>query len=165
MVGSHPGGSFFARENRRYCAPLPIIAIALQAAPAGAWSGQKADKVEPGLIAPAPMDEDIRQLMDDWEPVPQDGLPFNNPGIEFPLDDMWLVGSALYYQKGRATFGIDVDGEQSALTRVSKENEIMGTVSYPLNEQMRVLSYGYTGRSHGSANIGGGVQIVYRFGG
>lgn len=92
------------------------------------------------------------------------GRRFNGTNAIFPLEDVWQAGAGIYHTAGPLTLGLDYDWRQGALPIAPDRSELTGSIGYKLNEQVRLQGYAYTGLSDGSPNLGGGLQLVYRFG-
>jgi Putative MetA-pathway of phenol degradation len=92
------------------------------------------------------------------------GRRFNGSSAAFPLNDVWQAGGGIYHTTGPVTLGLDYDWREGALTTAPDRSEITGSIGYKLSDSFRLQGYGYTGLSDGSPNIGGGLQVIYRFG-
>lgn len=92
------------------------------------------------------------------------GRRFNGSSARFPLRDVWQAGGGLYYQQGDLTLGVDYDWREASLPTASDRSELTGSLTYKLTPQLRMQGYGYTGFTNGSPDIGGGLQLLYRFG-
>lgn len=92
------------------------------------------------------------------------GRRFNGSNDLFPLRDVWQAGAGLYYQAGDMTLGVDYDWREGSLATAADRSEATASLTYRLNPALRLQGYGYTGFSDGSPDLGGGMQILYRFG-
>lgn len=92
------------------------------------------------------------------------GRRFNGNNIDFQLEDVWLAGAGLYLQSGDVAFGLDYDWREGSQTGAPNRSEAAASMTYALNPAIRLQTYGYTGFSDGSPDIGGGLQLLYRFG-
>lgn len=92
------------------------------------------------------------------------GRRFNGSSVRFPLRDVWLAGAGAYYQTGALTLGLDYDWREASLPTSSDRSEMTASATYKLTPQLRLQGYGYTGFSNGSPDLGGGMQLLYRFG-
>lgn len=92
------------------------------------------------------------------------GRRFNGSTPAFPLDDVWQAGAGIYHSAGSVTLGLDYDWRQGALPTAPDRSEVTGSIGYKLNDAFRLQGYVYTGLSDGSPNLGGGLQLLYRFG-
>ena len=92
------------------------------------------------------------------------GRRFNGSNAAFPLNDVWQAGAGIYHTTGPVTLGLDYDWREGALAAVPDRSEITGSIGYKLSDSFRLQGYGYTGLSDGSPNLGGGLQVIYRFG-
>lgn len=90
------------------------------------------------------------------------GRRFNGSNVRFPLRDVWQAGGSLYYQAGAVTVGADYDWRKGSLPTARDRSELTGSVSYKLNDKLRLQGYAYTGFTDGSPNAGGGLQVVFR---
>lgn len=92
------------------------------------------------------------------------GRRFNGSSTAFPLNDVWQAGAGVYHTAGDLTLGLDYDWREGALPTAPDRSEITGSLGYKLNDAFRLQGYAYTGLSDGSPNLGGGLQLLYRFG-
>lgn len=92
------------------------------------------------------------------------GRRFNGSNALFPLRDVWQAGAGVYYEAGPAMLGLDYDWREASLSTGSERSEATASLTYRINQSLRLQGYGYTGFSDGSPNLGGGVQVLYRFG-
>lgn len=92
------------------------------------------------------------------------GRRFNGSSARFPLRDVWQAGAGLYYQAGDLTLGADYDWREASLPTASDRSELTGSLTYKLTPAVRLQGYGYTGFTNGSPDLGGGLQLLYRFG-
>lgn len=92
------------------------------------------------------------------------GRRFNGSNAQFPLADVWQAGGSIYHTAGNVTFGLDYDWRDAALPTSFDRSELAGTVAYKFESGLRLQGYAYTGFTNGSPNLGGGLQLLYRFG-
>lgn len=92
------------------------------------------------------------------------GRRFNGSSDLFDLRDAWLGGAGVYVNADRVMLGLDYDYRQGSTETSSDISEITGSVTYKLSDALRLQGYGYTGLSDGSPDLGGGLQILFRFG-
>lgn len=92
------------------------------------------------------------------------GRRFNGSTAAFPLEDVWQAGGGIYHSAGPVTVGLDYEWREGALPTAPDRSEITGSLGYKLNDAFRLQGYAYTGLTDGSPNLGGGVQLLYRFG-
>lgn len=92
------------------------------------------------------------------------GRRFNGSSALFPLKDVWQAGGGIYYTADKLTLGLDYDWRDAALPTSFDRSELAASVSYALSPALRLQGYGYTGFTDGSPNLGGGLQLLYRFG-
>ena len=92
------------------------------------------------------------------------GRRFNGSNALFPLQDVWQAGGGIYYTAGKLTLGLDYDWRDAALPTSFDRSELSGSVSYSLSPAVSLQGYGYTGFTNGSPDLGGGLQLLYRFG-
>ena len=92
------------------------------------------------------------------------GRRFNGSSDVFDLRDVWLAGAGVYFGQDRVTLGLDYDWRQGSSTTGPDISEATASLTYKLNDGLRLQGYGYTGFSDGSADLGGGLQLLYRFG-
>jgi len=92
------------------------------------------------------------------------GRRFNGTSDTFDLRDVWLGGAGVYVNADRVMLGLDYDWRQGATDTAPDISELTGSITYKLNESLRLQGYGYTGFADGSPDLGGGMQILLRFG-
>ena len=92
------------------------------------------------------------------------GRRFNGTSDVFDLRDVWLGGAGIYVAADEVTLGLDYDYREGSTPTSSDISEITGSLTYKLSESLRLQGYGYTGLSDGSPDLGGGVQVLVRFG-
>lgn len=92
------------------------------------------------------------------------GRRFNGTSDVYALRDVWLGGTGIYFNKSRTTVGLDYDWRQGATLTSPDISEITGSLTYKMTEAVRLQAYAYTGLADGSADLGGGVQLLYRIG-
>jgi hypothetical protein len=92
------------------------------------------------------------------------GRRFNGTNETFPLRDVWQAGAGAYYQTGPITLGLDYDWREGSLSTSPDRSEATASATYKLSDGLRLQGYGYTGFSDGSPDLGGGAQVLYRFG-
>ena len=92
------------------------------------------------------------------------GRRFNGSSDEFALQDVWLAGAGAYAVLGDTTLGLDYDWRDGSLPTAPNRSEVTGSLTQKLSDALRLQGYAYTGLADGSPDIGGGAQILYRFG-
>ena len=92
------------------------------------------------------------------------GRRFNGSSDLYPLDDVWLGGASLYLAKGPTTYGLDYDWRGGSLPTSPDRSELTGSATHKLSDALRLQGYVYTGLADGSPDLGGGAQILFRFG-
>jgi hypothetical protein len=92
------------------------------------------------------------------------GRRFNGSSADFPLQDVWLAGAGLYLNAGDTTLGLDYDWRDGSLPTSPDRSEITGSLTQKLSDRLRLQGYVYSGMADGSPDLGGGAQILYRFG-
>ncbi len=92
------------------------------------------------------------------------GRRFNGSSDLFPLEDVWLAGGGIYFTGEEVTVGLDYEWREGSLAGAPDRSEIIGSLTYSLSESLRLQGYGYTGLADGSPDIGGGLQVLLRFG-
>lgn len=92
------------------------------------------------------------------------GRRFNGSNTLYPLEDVWQAGAGLYVQSNDVTVGLDYDWREGSLPTAPDRSEATASLTYRLNPALRLQGYGYTGFADGSPDLGGGLQILYRFG-
>lgn len=93
------------------------------------------------------------------------GRRFNGSSDLYDLRDVWLGGAGLYFTQDRVALGLDYEWRQGSIAGSPDRSEATASVTYKLNSALRLQGYSYTGFTNGSPNLGGGLQILYRFGG
>ena len=107
---------------------------------------------------------ELMQVIGDLSAAVRAGRRFNGSSDAFPLQDVWLGGASLYLVSGETTFGLDYDWRDGSLPTAPNRSEVTGSATHKLGDALRLQGYAYTGLSDGSPDIGGGVQVLYRFG-
>lgn len=92
------------------------------------------------------------------------GRRFNGSSDVFDLQDVWLAGAGIYINADKMMIGFDYDWREGSTPTSPDISELTGSLTYRLNDTLRLQGYGYTGLADGSADLGGGLQILYRFG-
>lgn len=92
------------------------------------------------------------------------GRRFNGSSDLYNLQDVWLAGGGVYVTANRVMLGLDYDWREGATTTSPDISEATASLTYRLNDALRLQGYGYTGFADGSPDLGGGLQILYRFG-
>lgn len=92
------------------------------------------------------------------------GRRFNGSNALFPLEDVWLAGAGAYLQAGETSFGVDYDWREGSLPTSFDRSEVTGSITQRLSSGLRLQGYVYTGLGDGSPNLGGGAQVMFRFG-
>lgn len=92
------------------------------------------------------------------------GRRFNGSSDLFELRDVWLGGAGIYASMDRVMLGLDYDWRQGSTVTSPDISELTGSLTYKLSDALRLQGYGYTGFADGSPDLGGGVQILLRFG-
>lgn len=93
------------------------------------------------------------------------GRRFNGSNDLYDLNDVWLAGAGIYAKTGeQLTLGLSYDLREGALDTSPDRSEVTGFATYKLNPGLLLQGYGYTGLADGSPDIGGGVQVLFRFG-
>jgi hypothetical protein len=92
------------------------------------------------------------------------GRRFNGSNAVYQLEDAWLAGAGFYVRSGDTTFGLDYDWREGSLPTSPNRSEATASVTHTFSPAVRLQGYGYTGFSDGSPDIGGGMQLLYRFG-
>jgi hypothetical protein len=92
------------------------------------------------------------------------GRRFNGSNALYQLEDAWLAGAGVYVRSGDTTIGLDYDWREGSLPTSPDRSEATASVTHALSPAVRLQGYGYTGFSDGSPDIGGGMQLLYRFG-
>ena len=92
------------------------------------------------------------------------GRRFNGSSDVFDLRDVWLGGAGVYVSADRIMLGLDYDFRQGSTNTSPDISELTGSLTYKLSDSLRLQGYGYTGLADGSPDLGGGVQVLFRFG-
>lgn len=92
------------------------------------------------------------------------GRRFNGSSDLYVLRDVWLGGAGIYYTKEKVALGLDYEWRQGSLVGAPDRSEATASLTYKLSEALRLQGYGYTGFTDGSPDLGGGLQVLYRFG-
>jgi hypothetical protein len=92
------------------------------------------------------------------------GRRFNGSNALYPLNDVWLAGAGAYVQIGDTSLGLDYDWREGSLPTSFNRREITGSITQRLSSGLRLQGYVYTGLSDGSPDLGGGAQVLFRFG-
>lgn len=92
------------------------------------------------------------------------GRRFNGNSDLFDLRDVWLGGVGVYINADKAVIGIDYDWRQGSTSTSPQISELTGSLTYQLSDTLRLQGYGYTGFADGSPDLGGGLQVLFRFG-
>lgn len=92
------------------------------------------------------------------------GRRFNGTSDIFDLRDVWLGGAGVYVTADKVTLGLDYDWREGATLTAPDISELTGSVTYKLSDALRLQGYGYTGFADGSPDLGGGLQVLLRFG-
>ena len=79
------------------------------------------------------------------------------------MRDVWLAGGGIYFGANDLTIGLDYDWREGATLTSPDVSEATASLTYKLNEKLRLQGYGYTGFADGSPDLGGGVQLLFRF--
>jgi len=107
---------------------------------------------------------ELLQVFGDVSAAVRGGRRFNGSNALFPLRDVWLAGAGVYYQTGPVTMGLDYDWRDASIATAADRSEATASLTYRLTPAVRLQGYGYTGFSDGSPDLGGGMQLLYRFG-
>lgn len=107
---------------------------------------------------------ELSQVFDNLTVSLRGGRRFNGSNAAFQLQDAWLAGAGLYVRSGDTTFGLDYDWREGSLPTSPDRSEATASVTHAFTPAVRLQAYGYTGFSDGSPNVGGGMQLLYRFG-
>ena len=91
------------------------------------------------------------------------GRRFNGKSDFLALRDVWLAGGGIYFGANDLTIGLDYDWREGATLTSPDVSEATASLTYKLNEKLRLQGYGYTGFADGSPDLGGGVQLLFRF--
>lgn len=92
------------------------------------------------------------------------GRRFNGSSDLFELRDVWLGGLGIYTNAGGLALGLDYDWRQGSTETAPDISELTASATYKLNDSLRLQGYGYTGLADGSPDLGGGLQLLLRFG-
>lgn len=92
------------------------------------------------------------------------GRRFNGSSEVFDLRDVWLAGAGMYVSADRVMVGLDYDWRQASTETGPDISEATASLTYKLSDALRLQGYGYTGFADGSPDLGGGMQVLYRFG-
>lgn len=92
------------------------------------------------------------------------GRRFNGSSEVFDLRDVWLAGAGMYVSVDRVMVGLDYDWRQASTETGPDISEATASLTYKLSDALRLQGYGYTGFADGSPDLGGGMQVLYRFG-
>lgn len=92
------------------------------------------------------------------------GRRFNGSSDVFQLEDVWLGGAGVYYSAGDVLLGVDYEWREAAIAGGPDRSEATASLTYKLNDNLRLQGYGYTGFSDGSPDLGGGLQVLLRLG-
>jgi len=93
------------------------------------------------------------------------GRRFNGSSDLFDLRDVWLGGAGVYYTKDKVALGLDYEWRQGSVAGAPDRSEATASLTYKLSDALRLQGYGYTGFADGSPDLGGGLQLLFRFGG
>ncbi|MEW6575084.1 MAG: hypothetical protein AB1408_01870 [Pseudomonadota bacterium] len=91
------------------------------------------------------------------------GRRFNGKSDILALRDVWLAGGGIYFGANDLTIGLDYDWREGATLTSPDVSEATASLTYKLNDKLRLQGYGYTGFADGSPDLGGGVQLLFRF--
>ena len=92
------------------------------------------------------------------------GRRFNGSSALYPLQDVWLAGGGVYHVAGPVTLGLDYDWREGALPTSPDRSEATASMTYKTSPAMLIQGYAYKGFADGSPDLGGGLQLLYRFG-
>lgn len=92
------------------------------------------------------------------------GRRFNGSSDLYALRDVWLAGAGVYFKGHRTTVGLDYDWRQGATSTSPDISELTASLTYKMTDALRLQGYAYTGLADGSPDLGGGLQVLYRFG-
>lgn len=92
------------------------------------------------------------------------GRRFNGTSDILTLRDVWLGGAGVYVNADKVTVGLDYDWRQGSTLTSPDISEATASLTYKLSDGLRLQGYGYTGFADGSADLGGGLQLLVRFG-
>jgi hypothetical protein len=92
------------------------------------------------------------------------GHRFNGTSDVYTLRNVWLGGAGVYLNGSRTTVGLDYDWRQGATLTSPDISEVTASLTYKMTDAVRLQGYAYTGLDDGSPDLGGGVQLLFRFG-
>lgn len=92
------------------------------------------------------------------------GRRFNGSSDLYDLRDVWLGGAGVYYTKDKVSLGLDYEWRQGSITGSPDRSEATASLTYKLSNALRLQGYTYTGFTDGSPDLGGGLQVLFRFG-
>lgn len=92
------------------------------------------------------------------------GRRFNGSSDLYQLEDVWLAGGGVYVSADEVMLGLDYEWREGAIDGSPDRSELTGSLTYKLNDSLRLQGYGYTGLSDGSPDLGGGLQVLLRLG-
>lgn len=92
------------------------------------------------------------------------GRRFNGSNATYPLEDVWLAGGGIYHVAGPVTLGLDYDWRGGSLPTSPDRSEATASLTYKTSKSFLIQGYGYKGFANGSPDLGGGLQLLYRFG-
>jgi len=92
------------------------------------------------------------------------GRRFNGSSDLFDLEDVWLAGGGVYYSADQVMLGLDYEWREGSVAGAPERSEATASLTYKLNDNLRLQGYGYTGLSDGSPDLGGGLQVLLRLG-
>lgn len=92
------------------------------------------------------------------------GRRFNGSSDLYELQDAWVGGVGAYLNADQVTFGLDYDWREASTATGPDISEITASATYKLSDGLRLQGYGYKGLADGSPDLGGGLQILVRFG-
>jgi hypothetical protein len=107
---------------------------------------------------------ELSRIFGDLTASVRGGRRFNGSSVIFPAQDVWLAGASVYLQSGETTFGLDYDWREAALLGAADRSEVTASMTYRIDRAVRLQAYGYTGFTDASPDVGGGLQLLYRFG-
>jgi hypothetical protein len=91
------------------------------------------------------------------------GRRFNGSSALYPLQDVWLAGGGMYHVAGPVTLGLDYDWREGSLPTSPDRSEATASMTYKTSPALLVQGYAYKGFADGSPDLGGGLQLLYRF--
>lgn len=92
------------------------------------------------------------------------GRRFNGTSDLYDLRDVWLGGAGVYYAKNKVSLGLDYEWREGSIAGSPDRSEATASITYKLSEALRLQGYSYTGFTDGSPDLGGGLQVLMRFG-